>query len=193
MGYHSGNSRDNINDNYDISYTFFRERARRPKIDLSPARSDGRIGFQVIVRRNGIGNPYVECNGTEYLFEKLNHNGENVFLQVNTPYSFYPFAINQDYSVGAYIIQRTSKQVVPNKPNNDTTVQALIRIRGEGFEMEKDYVLTTNLSELRTKRLTPNELIRAEYVTLSLEEVKEPSLWRRFLSSFSVTRTRIPK
>jgi hypothetical protein len=83
--------------------------------------------------------------------------------------------------------------VVPNKPNNDTTVQALIRIRGEGFEMEKDYVLTTNLSELRTKQLTPNELIRAEYVTLSLEEVKEPSLWRRFLSSFSVTRTRIPK
>jgi hypothetical protein len=59
--------------------------------------------------------------------------------------------------------------------------------------MEKEYVLTTNLSQLRTRRLNPNELIPAGNVIVSLEEVKEPSLWRRFLSSFSVTRTRIPK
>lgn len=83
--------------------------------------------------------------------------------------------------------------MAPNNPNNDTTVLASFRINGEGFKMEKDYVLTTNLSELRTKRLNPNELIRVENVTLSIEEVKEPSLWRRFLSSFSVTRTRIAK
>jgi hypothetical protein len=83
--------------------------------------------------------------------------------------------------------------VAPNTPNDSTTFLASIRISGEGFKMEKDFVLTTNLSELRTKRLNPNDLIRAENVTFSLEEIKEPSLWRRLLSSFSVTRTRIAK
>jgi hypothetical protein len=127
------------------------------------------------------------------LFEKQNHDGENVFLQFNTHYFVYPFAINQDYSVGAYITQFNKKRVAPNNPNNDTTIQASIRIRGEGFEVEKYYVLTTNLSELRTKRPSPNELIRPENVTFTLQEVKEQSFWRRFLSSFSVTRSRIPK
>lgn len=193
MGYYHRNSRNSYNDNYSISYTFFRDWAHLPKIEVSLARSDGRVGFQVIVRRNGIRKPYVECNGTEYPFEKQDHNSETVFLHADTRYSFYPFAINQDHSVGAYIIQRTSKEVAPNTPNDSTTFLASIRISGEGFKMEKDFVLTTNLSELRTKRLNPNDLIRAENVTFSLEEIKEPSLWRRLLSSFSVTRTRIAK
>ncbi len=185
--------RSYYSNNYNDNIPFFIGLARRPKIEVSLDRSDGRVGFQVTVRRNGIHKPYVECNGTEYNFEKQNHNAELDYLQVSTPYSFYPFAINQHQSVGAYIIQRTSRGVAPNNPNNDTTVLASFRINGEGFKMEKDYVLTTNLSELRTKRLNPNELIRVENVTLSIEEVKEPSLWRRFLSSFSVTRTRIAK
>jgi hypothetical protein len=192
LGYHTSTSRNSTNEYYDISYTFFRERARRPKIDVSLARTEnGRVGFQVTVRRSGIRNPYVECNGTEYLFEKQNHDDENVFLQVNTYYSSYPFAIKQDHSKGAYIIQLNRKLREVEK--FDTTIQASIHIRGEGFEMEKDYVLTSNLLDLRTKRLNSNELIRLENVTFSLEEIKEPSLWRRFLSSFSVTRSRIAK
>lgn len=72
-------------------------------------------------------------------------------------------------------------------------VKASIRMRGKGFEMEKDSVLKTNLSESRTKRLNQNVLVRPENVTFPFEEIKEPSFWRRFLSSFGVTRTRIPK
>lgn len=76
----------------------------------------------------------------------------------------------------------------------DTAIQASIRITGDGFEMKKDYVLTTNLPDLRTNRLTQDELIRPDDVTITqLQEINEPSRWRKFLSSFSVTRTRIPK
>jgi hypothetical protein len=157
LGYHTSTSRNSTNEYYDISYTFFRERARRPKIDVSLARTEnGRVGFQVTVRRSGIRNPYVECNGTEYLFEKQNHDDENVFLQVNTYYSSYPFAIKQDHSKGAYIIQLNRKLREVEK--FDTTIQASIHIRGEGFEMEKDYVLTSNLLDLRTKRLNSKSL-----------------------------------
>jgi hypothetical protein len=191
LGYHYRTSKFSVNDNYDTSYTFFRERARRPKTEVSATCSNSRVGFQIIVRRSGLHKPYVECNGTEYFFEKQNHDGENVFLRVNTPYSFYPFAIQQDLSLGAYLVQLDKKLRHINK--YDTTIQALIRIIGEGFEIEKDYVLTSNLLDLRTKRLNPDELIHPENVTFSLEEVKEPSLWRKFLSSFSVTRTHIPK
>jgi hypothetical protein len=185
--------RSYYSNNYNDNIPFFIGLARRPKIEFSPARRVDLVGFRVTVRRNGIRHPSVECNEIEYPLEKQDHNSETVFLHVDTVYSFYPFAINQDHSVGAYIIQRTSRGVAPNNPNNDTTVLASFRISGEGFKIEKEYVLTTNLSQLRTRRLNPNELIPAGNVTVSLEEVKEPSLWRRFLSSFSVTRTRIPK
>ena len=193
MGHHSSTSRNSINDNYDTSYTFFSERARRPKINVSLARTEnGRVGFQIRVQRNGIRHPSADCNGTQYNFERQDHNAEIDFLQINTVYSFYPFAINQDPFKGAYIIQRDSRlRKIRNFDADD--IQASIRIRGEGFEMEKDYDLTSNLLDLRTKRLNPNELIPAGNVKVSLEEIKEPSLWRRFLSSFSVTRTRIPK
>lgn len=193
MGHHSSTSRNSINDNYDISYTFFRERVRLPKIDVSLARTEnGRVGFQIRVQRNGICHPSADCNGTQYNFEKLDHNAEIDFLQINTVYSFYPFAINQDPSKGAYIIEWDSRLRKIRSFDADD-ILASIRISGEGFKMEKEYVLTTNLLDLRTRRLNPNELIPAGNVTVSLEEVKEPSLWRRFLSSFSVTRTRIPK
>jgi hypothetical protein len=175
------------------SYTFFRGRRSRPKIEISSAHNGGWIGFQVIVRRNGINNPYVECNGIEYSFEKQNHDGENVLLRFNTCYFVYPFAIQQDRSKGAYIVQLNRKKL--REVNKyDTAIQASIRITGDGFEMKKDYVLTTNLPDLRTNRLTQDELIRPEDVTITqLQEINEPSRWRKFLSSFSVTRTRIPK
>jgi phage anti-repressor protein len=179
------------NDNSSISYTFFRAWLRRPKIKVFAATRDGSVGFQVIVRRSGIHNPYVECNGIEYSFEKRFFVEEKGFLHENVPYSFYPFKIQQDQYVGAYIFQLHWKLGVVK--NFDTTIRASIRIRGDGFKMEKDYIVRTNLSELRTKRLNPNEVIDAKDVRLSLEEIKEPSLWRRFLSSFSVTRSRIPK
>jgi hypothetical protein len=181
--YYSNNYNDNI--------SFFIELVRRPKIEVSPARSVDRIGFQVIARRRGIRHPSADCNGTHYSFERQDHNGESNFLNVNMPYSFYPFGIGQDQYVGAYISQmdKRSREV----RRFDTTIQASIRISGEDFTWTKDYVLRTNLSELRESRLNANELIPTKNITFSPEEVKEPSLWRRFLSSFSVTRTRIPK
>ncbi len=83
--------------------------------------------------------------------------------------------------------------MAPNKPNNDIAVQASIRISGEGFKTDREYILRTNLSELRANRFDTNKLIPTGNVTVTLQEIKEPSLWRRFLSSFSVTRTPIPK
>ncbi len=193
MGHHYRTNKYSINNNFDTSYTFFRERRSRPKIKVSPARDGAWLGFQVIIRRNGISNPYVECNGIEYWFEKQNHDGENRFLRFNTRYFVYPFTVQQDRSKGAYIVQMNRKKLrVVNK--YDSTVQASIHITGDGFEMKKDYDLTTNLPELRTKRLPQDALIRPEDVTITqLQEIKESSRWRRFLSSFGVTRTRIPK
>jgi hypothetical protein len=189
LGYHYRNSRTSYSDN-SISRPFFREWARRPKTDISPARDRSRLGFQVIVQRNVIPRPFAYCRGTRYNFEKEDRNDELEYLQVKPHYFVYPFVIQQDPSKGAYI-QQISKQKEVCKFHDTDTIHAPISIIGVGFEIEKDYNLKTNLSELRTKRLNSDEL--AEYVTLSLEEIKEPSTWRRFLSSFSVTRTRIPK
>ncbi|MFL6371916.1 MAG: hypothetical protein ACJ70P_02130 [Nitrososphaera sp.] len=183
--------RSYYSNNYNDNISFFTGLARRPKIEVFLARSNSRVGFEVKVQRNGIRRPSADCNGTQYDFEKQNHDAEKDFLQTKTAYFVYPFGIDQDPSKGAYIIQRDSMFRELNK--FDTTIQASIHIRGKGFEMEKDYVLKTNLSGLRTKRLNQNELIRPENVTFSFEEIKEPSIWRRFLSSFGVTRTRIPK
>ena len=189
MGYHYRNHRDSYSDN-SISRPFFRERARRPKTDISPARYRSRLGFRVIVQRNAIPRPFAYCRGTRYNFEKEDRNDELEYLQVKPDYFVYPFVIQQDPSKGAYI-QQISRQKEIDKFLDTDTIHAPIRISGIGFEIEKDYILKTNLSELRTKRLNSDEL--AEYVKLSLEEIKEPSLWRRFLSSFGVTRTPIPK
>ena len=190
MGHNHSSS---CNGNYSIGYTFFRERVSRPKIEVSLVRSVDRLGFQVTVQRNGIRRPSANCNVTQYNFERQDHIAEIDFLSVDTPYSFYPFAINQDLSVGAYVSQFDSNRVASTTPNTSTTFLASIRISGEHLTWAKDYVLRTNLSELRARRLIPNELIPTENVICSLEEIKEPSLWRRFLSSFSVTRTRITK
>jgi hypothetical protein len=193
LGHHYRASKYSVNDNYDTSYTFFRERASRPKVEVSLARDVDRVGFRAVVQLNGIPRPSADCNGTQYNIERQNHNSEIDFIHVNTPYFVYPFGINQDQSVGAYITQFESRGRISFNPNNATTIQASIRISGEGFEMERDYVLRTNLSELRASRLNARELIHTRSITFSLEEVKEPSLWLRFLSSFIVARTRIPK
>jgi hypothetical protein len=193
LGFSLRNSgwRSYYSNNYNDNISFFIELVRRPKVEVSPARSVDRVGFQTIVRRRGIRHPSADCNGIHYSFEKRDHDGESNFLNVNTPYSFYPFGIGQDQAIGAYISQmdKRSREV----RRFDTTIQASIRINGEDFTWAKDYFLRTNLSELRASRLNANELIPTRNITFSLEEVKEPSLWRRFLSSFSVTRTRIPK
>jgi hypothetical protein len=182
-----------VDNSYDASYTFFRGRARRPKIEISISHSGSRVGFKVRVQRNGIRRPSADCNGTQYNFERQDHDGELDFLQVNIPYFVYPFGINQDPNKGAYILQWGSRHREMNQFDT-IPIQASIRISGEGFEMEKVYNLKSNLSDLREKRLNPNEeLIRPENITFSLEEIKEPSSWRRFLSSFSLTRSRIPK
>ena len=194
MGYHYRTRKYSVDNSYDASYTFFRERARRPKIEISISHSGSRVGFEVRVQRNGIRRPSADCNGTQYNFERQDHDGELDFLQVNIPYFVYPFGINQDPNKGgAYIVQWGSRHREINQFDT-IPIQASIRISGEGFEMEKVYNLKSNLSDLQEKRLNPNEeLIRPENIIFSLEEIKEPSSWRRFLSSFSVTRTRIPK
>lgn len=193
MGYHYRTSKYSVDDISDTSYTFFRERTRRPKIEISISHSGSRVGFEVRAQRNGIRRPSADCNGTQYKFERQDHDGELDFLQFNTPYFVYPFGINQDPNKGAYIVQWDSRHRQINQFDT-TPIQASIRISGEGFEMEKEYNLKSNLLDLRKKRLNPNEgLVRPENITFSLEEVKEPSRWRRFLSSFSVTRSRIPK
>jgi hypothetical protein len=177
---------------YSLSTFFIALKCRR-RVEVS-LRHDGQsLGFQVAVRGSGISHPTANCNGIEYNFEKQNHNAETNYLHTDAPYSFCPFAINQDQAVGAYIVQRDSKGMAPNKPNNDIAVQASIRISGEGFKTDREYILRTNLSELRANRFDTNKLIPTGNVTVTLQEIKEPSLWRRFLSSFSVTRTPIPK
>jgi hypothetical protein len=178
---------DNFSSIYKISSTFFSDLIRGRKIEVSFSRSFDRLGFQVIVQRRGIRHPSADCNGTQYLFEKQDHDSELNYLSVKTHYFFYPFAINQDQSVGAYIVQVKSNKVTLN-PNDFTSIPASIRIIGEDFKKEKKYVLRTNLSELRAERHNTNDLIPTKKVTFSLEEVKEPSSWRR-LSSFRSKRS----
>lgn len=192
LGCHYRTNKFSINNNYDTSYTFFRERARRPKVEISLAREVYRIGFRVIVQRNGISRPSATCNGIQYNLEKQNHDGEGTYLHVNTPYFVYPFGINQEPSKGAYIVQWDSRRRGTNQ-FDVTPIQVSIRISGEGFEMEKEYNLKSNLVDLREKRLDPNENIRPETIIFSLEEIKEPSRWDKLKSSFSIRRTPISK
>jgi hypothetical protein len=192
LGYYYRNHRASYSGN-STSYTFFRERARRSKVEISLAREPYKIGFQVIVQRNGIHHPSANCNGIQYNFERQSHDGEGVFLHVNTPYFVYPFGINQEPSKGPYIVQWDSRNREINQFDT-TPIQVSIRISGEGFEMgKKEYNLKSNLVDLREKRLNPNENIRAENIAFSLEEIKEPSRWSKLKSSFSVSRTPIPK
>lgn len=192
MGYHYWTNKYSIDDNYDTAYTFFRKRRSRPKVEISPARRADLIGFKVKLQRNGIHNPHVVCNGISYPIERQDRNSETVYLQENTDYWFYPFAINQDPNKGAYIVQWDSRHREINQFDT-TPIQVPIRIRGEGFKEEKDCNLESNLVDLREKRLNPNETIRPEDITFSLKEIKKPSRWSKLKSSFSVSRTPIPK
>ena len=72
--------------------------------------------------------------------------------------------------------------MAPNNPNDFTTIAASVRITGEDFKKEKNYVLRTNLPDLRARRHNRNDLIPTQQITFSLEEVREGSPWRRLLS-----------
>jgi hypothetical protein len=118
LGHHYRTNKYSINNNYDTSYTFFRERASRPKVEISPARDVDRIGFRVLVQRNGIPRPSANCNRIQYNFERQNHNGETAYLQVNTPYFVYPFAITHAYSIGFETCKELAERIMNDDVDN---------------------------------------------------------------------------